>query len=666
MIKNKKNEQDVKLSFALFANISLLNLYQFIKKNNLDNKQINTSNQHESKFLLENGQSIFSKTNFFQLITKHAKDKEAKANEIFAKIVSHIRISRNWYSHSNTSIQYIKNKNHYDQSLDDLISQIKEIINASSSWIHFQKFRNREWDTFFIQMFLYKSEWNEFYDYIEKMIETSKQFHRKFRVRLRKIINNDMMFDFKIINYLKSFNEIKNKKKGFLNIAIKSLNYFLKPSGLKFSFAHQTRRGLIVNCKNDQDQFKSLNLQGIRQILLGQSLEIQKNPKYRVSIKNFAKKDIKKEIQQIGSEYYEKHYRLFRLKVDSKSLIPVNHLLKILGKTLKFKDSRYENGLGQTLFNQLLQFLQSHNENYLNKKHETTKMLMDILKITNSDDHNKWILKIKTYIKESIGLEDYSKIFEIKKQNESNNPNIWDQNPKLSTFSNELIPDALYEPLFNFKNQKTKEQDVIKKLIAPILIFYYHNKKQNEKDFFNEVELENLFGETKELPIEFKIIKKCFEKRISKSRSKIINYDDIANNESLEINVENKHHYYQSHYELVNSKIFIEMAKLLKKDSSDTSVEVEKVIKEIEKYKNRELDLVKWALENEDEKNKKRDFIMHRSLSKFSNLSSVYEIISNSKKPFRAPKNFLKSQKNKNAINNLDDKMRDFKEEMQK
>lgn len=700
----KKIPMEKKYLFALYSNIALLNALSYVQINQ-KNFKIKEKNL-EDHFKLNN-----SWENLVIRINKRKKENNIKIEntELAKMLAQYLRLMRNRFSHSKNYYKEEKgkiiesfdiNKKKFEkletnEEFKDYFKQVLENMNFTLSY-HADKDEKR---LFFIMLFLNKSELidlkkdleNNFKNAFSKIISILNygQTHLKYGFKNYKYQTHKAIHH-KVLNYLKTFNDVKDHKMAFLNLARDLLNYKLKDDNFIFEknvfentdesnqglneaqVIKQRRYFLQVKilcdknpnkCKLKEDldfaSTKFLMLLGDKKKIKGLFYKVMNKIKASESspaLKTFTK--------QAAASNVSDDYQAFQKRYSNSSLIPIRHLLKTLNRVNTiFKEEQIEDFvLKQKHFEMLYQALKLQNLRLLDQ--EVQKFLNKFLIFDFANgSYEALIMVINSYILKKVNSEEKFVTLFTSYQESKQSTTV--PKPKFYLhvkFLTDLIAkkeNPFDSRLFNFTNWKTlkheekKEANKQKNYLAPIIMFYLNNFSERKKyrildnDFYKQFEI-----------LEIDKLKYIFAKRLPFEQKDIVIKDSVTKQE-YQIN----HFTLESVHAIVNNKLFIEFKKLLK--VTDINLEKwNKIQKLIAEHRANELTMVKQVfnddMESENQK-RIRNAIIHRTMYDKDKISGFIDIKEYQKQKTLLLKTFKKMtlplalDKSKTGPNNFED-----------
>lgn len=621
----------------VYSNVALVNAKFIANINNKDNKNIKEYNFEEHLVLNKKIQNKISKFN------KEAQknDEDVIEEEKFKiNLCIYLRNLRNFYSHhldetSEKQNDHLKAKEWLEKNEENFQKDFKRIFWSTSYFSYFKDFKEFNWRIYIISLFLTSLEFGEMIDSIKKNeIEINKYIFksplRNLRFRFN-IYRYEEPIEMRLLNYIKTFNEIKNYKKSFANQAINLLNWKYKKQEIKFKKEFNKGQFLFsLNSIKDEINFM-FNFSQLRRILF------LDDKKFIAKIKEFKSREI---IGEYGKNQEEN--KASDLSLDFKSFqnkfktekIDLRHLLKILNKILS---KQYNAIIKQKQFEDLFKDLSFKNTNrndilILESKNEPEiKKIIEILNIKEEENEINMLSKIKDFIYKEIDTkEKFQNIFNKKSKFQNENTPI--QNEKLMFLDIEENLRKNIKDKFNYytssslklKDEKTRNN--FRKFLIPLIMFY----QENILDKKDSLDIEKILDKDKDYVIEDKLIIEIFKNKILNNKDYKVYF--TFDKKKSELFIKSKL-IQTSDREIISSKLFSEFCKLLKIEKIEQKEDWKKVIKKLNWYKNQELSLFKkiydkhniWTF-NKEEKDY-RNYIFHRSISKFQNFDKFEEYV---------------------------------------
>ena len=638
----------------LNSNIALINAIFIAKINNKD-ENIKIKENNFEEHLILNKEMLNKISKFNKEINKNNKkeqnennqNQQIDVNEIKKNICFYLRNLRNFYSHhpDEKLKNEIKENNHLKAKkwLDTYEKKFQEeflkIFKFTYYFSYFASLKEIDWRIYIISLFLTNLEFKEMIENINKYEIKINKYIFKSPIRNLRFKFNFYKFqepiEIKLLNYIKTFNEIKNYKKSFANQAINLLNWKYKNE--KIEFNKEISKGkFLFSLRFIEDEIIFLfNFSQLRRILF-----IDK--KSFISIINKFKNKFKN--QKIIGEYNQNqqeiksnalflNFKSFQNRFKTQK-IDIRHILKILNKVLKIK---YNLLINQKHFEDLYKDLYFENTSknnvlILKSNDENIKKIIEVLKI-KKENYIDILSKIKDFIYKEVSSENkFNEIF-INKINKSPKGNIISQNKKLMFLNvektlRENVKEQFDHYVLNSLNLKDKKlRSNFRKFLLPLIIFYKENIENKE----NSLDINQILDKD-DYVIENQLIIEIFKNKISKNKDHKVffTFDKnqsklIIKNELIKI----------SNREIISSKLFFEFSKLLKISKILTKEDWSEIIKKLNWYKEKEFFLIKQIYNKhnkwmgEIKEKKYRNYIFHRSISKFENFKKFSEYVEN-------------------------------------
>ena len=628
----------------VYSNVALNNAKFIANINNKDNKKIETINFEEHLIL---NKEILNKISNFN--KKAEKNNEYLIEEeTFKKnLCIYLRDLRNFYSHhpdETLNNNHLKAKDSLGKNEENFQKEFKKTFWSTSYFSFFETFDKFDWRIYIISLFLTNLEFREMIENFEnKKIKINKYIDnesplRNLRFRFN-IYKYQEPIETKLLNYIKNFNEIKNYKKSFANQAISLLNWKYKNEKIKFEKKINKGHFLFsLNFIEDETNFM-FNFSQLRRILFFNK------ETFKSKINKFKNKTKNSKNNQLISDYELEYNKQKNLNSDDfesfqnrfkTEKIDKRHLLKILNKIL---NKKYNLIIKQKHFEDLFKdliFENTNKENILflkkSQEEEEIKKIIEILKINKEEEQINMLSKIKDFIyKEINSKENFDKIFNKKSKLPKQNPISKNQELMFLNIEEdlrEIIKKKFYDYVSHsskLKNKKIKSN--FREFLIPLIIFY----ENNIDDKKNSLNIEEILNKDEDYVIENKLIVEIFKNKISKNKDYKVYYT-FDKNKSLTF--KNKlNEIVNSNRELISSKLFLEFCKLLNIEKIEHKGDWKKVIDKLNWYKEKEILLCKeiydkhkkW-IENYEQK-KYRDYIFHRSISKFKKFEKFEEYV---------------------------------------
>ncbi len=644
-----------KIIFALYSNKALDNLKSYIKINNQEkvsdyeksffynnnwrsqrekNKKIiqkeknkKSNNQdYEIKEMLE-----LKDIKFFEDQQKFSKDKETCSMYFYLNTI------RNFYSHEKKKDLIEENKKHLDHSEEKILSSFKAFFkNSSFRSFFYNDFDKKTLRILVISLFLNKLNLNDFHsklDWAENKKIDVCQIWKKYKFSCSKInVNFDVRW--KIINYIKNFNDFKNKKVVFIKNSKDLLNYKFKDKNIYFKHA------------------KSSKKQKVNKYLLNVFDKKKMNQKYQLnfnSLQNlFYVYDGNKDIYQLlfNNHFYEQKenpnsddFNGFTKMVKSEN-VNVRNLLKILNRIIKYDSNITYEELSSNNFELLhSSFINKNVENLKNneffKDYFKTCLNLELNDVKNIDNLKE---KIKTFILNYVNNEQKFDEYKNREKSHSNQKYTIKNKKNISknkkNISSQKLSLEVTKKLHQKFNLNWKNENV-KKYVFPIINFYCNifNKIEKTKNYsFNSDVFTN--EEKENLPIGFEIIKDELLSRIPISKNKkIISINEINKLDKLKIQIEPFKE--QSFRQILTSKLFLSMLHSYNKTFKLNNVIEENdfnvVKKDFEEYREKEIMFFEKVIfwddqENNSKKQKMRNMVLHNDLLSKKSCNGDYNL----------------------------------------
>ena len=632
-----------KYVLALFSNISLLNCTFLGNVNSTEDNDLKEGNIGDW-FDIKWNQFIHNL--IIKKINKAKKGGEGTSEFIFEDFKdinksfgNYLRNLRNYYSHSTNTGNYKNAEKYVNENEDEIISLFRKIFANTRFYLIFNKIKNEEFRILFLQMFWTNSEFEEFKNAMfPKNKENNpfsnirsyfieKKYIRDFRFKISLIKNAKLDIELKIVNYINNFGLSKNKKNSFIRISKNLLNWYFNDKGVKFSplisskQQKQNNYCLSIDHKNlpEKDKNVLLNFEEIRKLLIGSTISDDIKNNFLANISN-TKKDSKYKNND-EKIYKDIHFKdIFKKQFSNEGLEKLDnkHLIKMFNKVL-IRVCDKEKDLGEKRFHILMHSLNTKNDSLIEHDRELVNLLakLEIDKGNLKLDINKFIInKVKDF-------ETFKNMFKKNTEENSGDNKVKEKVVNNIIYHVKPIPkDFDYGGLYNFKAKKDKESNDIKKFIMPILLFFNEHISQKGKGKYFLVP-ENLFNKDIKNTILKDKLWDVFKDSIFANKNEVIIADsDISHKKDYSLKMDCTTEYFKSHRDKIYSKLFFEIAKLkgIQNDYKINDGDIKSIIETMDEYKKNEMSLIKKCIDKEEkdkEKNEYRNFIFHRSLSKF-------------------------------------------------